>query len=173
MGIALGNQFATYLGWLMPWGTPLSLIGASAQQVADAQRMLVRIGVDELQGAATGSVQDSSAGAATSWYPRRTFAELPDTIAAADKATHRDAVLLDVRRDDEYAVGHIPGVAHVAMHHLLDSLDTLPPGQLWVHCASGYRASIAASLLDRAGRDVVFVDDSYDSAVAAGLTTTP
>jgi hypothetical protein len=28
-------------------------------------------------------------------------------------------------------------------------------------------------LLDRAGRDVVLVDDSYDSAVAAGLTTTP
>ena len=56
---------------------------------------------------------------------------------------------------------------------LLDRLDALPPGQLWVHCASGYRASIAASLLDRAGRDVVLVDDSYDSAVAAGLTTTP
>lgn len=40
-----------------------------------------------------------------------------------------------------------------------------------MHCASGYRASIAASLLDRAGRNVVFVDDSYDNAVAAGLTT--
>ena len=49
---------------------------------------------------------------------------------------------------------------------------TLPPGRLWVHCASGYRASIAASLLDRAGRDVVFIDDSFDSAVAAGLITT-
>ena len=47
---------------------------------------------------------------------------------------------------------------------------TLPPGELWVHCASGYRASIAASLLDRAGRDVVFIDDSFDSAVEAGLT---
>jgi len=53
VGIALGNQFSTYVGWLMPWGTPLSLIGDSADQVADAQRMLVRIGVDELQGAAT------------------------------------------------------------------------------------------------------------------------
>ncbi|HEX9498961.1 MAG TPA: rhodanese-like domain-containing protein, partial [Mycobacterium sp.] len=63
--------------------------------------------------------------------------------------------------------------AHVPLHRLLDSLDALPPGQLWVHCASGYRASIAASLLDRAGRDVVLVDDSYDSAVAAALTTTP
>jgi hydroxyacylglutathione hydrolase len=161
IGIALGNQFATYVGWLMPWGTPLSLIGESVEQVADAQRMLARIGVDELQGAATGTAEDLSGGTPTSSYPRRTFAELPD-----------GAMLLDVRRDDEFAAGHIPGVAHVPLHHLLERLDTLPPGQLWVHCASGYRASIAASLLARAGRDVVFIDDSYDSAVTAGLTTT-
>ena len=113
VGIALGNQFSTYVGWLMPWGTPLSLIGDSADQVADAQRMLVRIGVDELQGAATGCAQEWSAGRSTSSYPRHTFTELPDNIVAADKATHADAVLLDVRRDDEYAVGHIPGAAHV------------------------------------------------------------
>jgi hydroxyacylglutathione hydrolase len=161
IGIALGSQFATYVGWLMPWGTPLSLIGESAEQVADAQRMLARIGVDELQGAATGSVEDLSGGTPASWYPRCTFAELPD-----------GAVLLDVRRDDEYVAGHIPGAAHVPLHHLLERLDALPPGQLWVHCASGYRASIAASLLARAGRDVVFIDDSYESAVTAGLTAT-
>jgi hydroxyacylglutathione hydrolase len=172
VGIALGNQFSTYLGWLMPWGTPLSLIGDSAEQVADAHRMLVRIGIDELQGAATGSAQDLSAGTTTSSYPRRTFAELPAGIVTADEATWADVVLLDVRRDDEYAGGYIPGAAHVPMHELLEKLDTLPPGQLWVHCASGFRASIAASLLDRAGRDVVFIDDSFDSAVAAGLTTT-
>jgi glyoxylase-like metal-dependent hydrolase (beta-lactamase superfamily II)/rhodanese-related sulfurtransferase len=171
VGIALGQQFSTYLGWLMPWGTPLTLIGDSAEQVAEAQRMLVRIGVDELQGSATGSAEDLSAGAPTASYPRHTFAELPDVLVDATAATDTDAVLLDVRRDDEYAGGYIPGAAHVPMHQLLDELDALPPGQLWVHCASGYRASIAASLLDRAGRDVVLIDDSFDSAVDAGLTT--
>ena len=171
VGIALGSQFATYVGWLMPWGTPLSLIGDSAEQVSDAQRMLSRIGIDELQGAATGRAEDVSTGTPTSSYPRRTFADLPDDIAAAEQATEADAVLLDVRRGDEYAAGHIAGAAHVPLHHLLERLEALPPGQLWVHCASGYRASIAASLLARAGRDVVYLDDSYDSAVAAGLTT--
>jgi glyoxylase-like metal-dependent hydrolase (beta-lactamase superfamily II)/rhodanese-related sulfurtransferase len=170
VGIALGQQFSTYVGWLMPWGTPLTLIGESAKQVADAQRMLIRIGIDELQGSATGSSQELSAGAPTSSYPRRTFTELPDVLVDAEAATNDDAVLLDVRRDDEHATDFIPGAAHVPIHQLLDKLDTLPPGQLWVHCASGYRASIAASLLDRAGRDVVFIDDSFDSAVAAGLT---
>src|SRR5260370_8815413 len=90
VGIALGNQFSTYVGWLMPWGTPLSLIGDSADQVAEAQRMLVRIGVDELQGAATGFAERLVAGAPASSYTRRTFAELPDTIVAADKATDAD-----------------------------------------------------------------------------------
>ncbi len=171
VGIALGNQFSTYLGWLMPWGTPLSLIGESPEQVADAQRMLVRIGIDELQGSATGSAEELSAGRPTSSYPRHTFADLPEGIVAADEATDSDRVILDVRRDDEYAGGYIPGAAHVPMHQLLEKIDSLPPGQLWVHCASGFRASIAASLLDRAGRDVVFIDDEFDSAVAAGLTT--
>ncbi len=170
VGVALGQQFSTYVGWLMPWGTPLTLIGESAEQVADAQRMLVRIGIDELQGSATGTVEDLSADTPPSSYPRHTFAELPGVLVDAASAADDDAVLLDVRRDDEYAADHIPGAAHVPMHHLLDKLDTLPPGQLWVHCASGYRASIAASLLDRAGRDVVFIDDDFDSAVDLGLT---
>lgn len=171
VGIALGTQFSTYVGWLMPWGTPLSLIGDTSEQVADAQRMLVRIGIDELQGAATGSAEDLSGGDPVSSYPRHTFAELPANIVAAGEATDGDAVILDVRRDDEYAAGHIPRAAHVPMHHLLERLDDLPAGQLWVHCASGYRASIAASLLDRAGRDVVFVDDDFSNAVDAGMTT--
>jgi rhodanese-related sulfurtransferase len=42
---------------------------------------------------------------------------------------------------------------------MLDWLDELPGGRLWVHCASGYRASIAACLLDRAGLEVVLIDD--------------
>jgi rhodanese-related sulfurtransferase len=40
---------------------------------------------------------------------------------------------------------------------------------VWVHCAAGYRASIAASLLARAGREVVLVDDDLAAATAAGL----
>jgi rhodanese-related sulfurtransferase len=45
----------------------------------------------------------------------------------------------------------------------------VPGGEVWVHCQAGYRASIAASLMDAAGRTVVAVDDDYARAVAAGL----
>ncbi len=43
-------------------------------------------------------------------------------------------------------------------------------GEVWVHCAAGYRASIAASFLAAAGTPVVAVDDEFDSAVDAGMT---
>jgi rhodanese-related sulfurtransferase len=46
----------------------------------------------------------------------------------------------------------------------------VPAGPVWVHCASGYRSSIAASYLDRAGISVVLIDDDFDNAVKLGLT---
>jgi rhodanese-related sulfurtransferase len=45
----------------------------------------------------------------------------------------------------------------------------LPDGPLWVHCGTGFRASIAASILHNAGHHVILVDDPFASAVAADL----
>ena len=50
----LDGSFATYLGWLIPWGTPLTLLGQTPEQVAEAQRELVRIGIDRPRAAAHG-----------------------------------------------------------------------------------------------------------------------
>jgi rhodanese-related sulfurtransferase len=155
IGIALGQHFATYLGWLIPWETPLTLLGESAQQITDAQRQLVRIGIDRPKGAAVGTPEGLAKDSALHSYPTATFEDLARTPGV---------VVLDVRRDDERAVGHIPGSAHIPIHMLLGRLNELPHGQLWVHCASGYRASIAASLLDRSGRAVVLIDDSIENA---------
>jgi hydroxyacylglutathione hydrolase len=175
IGIALGQQFATYLGWLIPWGSPLTLIGESPQQIADAQRQLVRIGIERPAGAALGTAAELAGENELRGYPRVAFADLPGHLTEvdagpADDAGHRD-VLLDVRRDDERATGSIHGSTHVPLHVLLSRLRELPEGRLWVHCATGFRASIAASLLDRAGRDVVLIDDEYATAVASGLAT--
>jgi rhodanese-related sulfurtransferase len=73
-------------------------------------------------------------------------------------------VVLDVRRNLEYAVGHLDDVVHIPLHELAGRLGEIPPGQVWVHCAGGYRASIAASMLAAAGRDVVHVDDGFGRA---------
>lgn len=160
VGIALGDQFSTYVGWLAPWGEPLTLLGTDAEQVATAQRQLVRIGVDELAGASVGELQ----GEQLRSYPRVHFSELPEPLPAGQR-------VLDVRRDDERKAGAVRGSAHVPLHSLLSRLDELPDGRLWVHCASGFRAGIAASLLERAGREVVHIDDDYAAAVEQGLAT--
>lgn len=165
ISIALGTQFATYLGWLAPWGGAITLIGESPEQISDAQRQLVRIGVDELAGAATGGLDEVAGDHERRSYPRVDFANVKADAGEAD-------VILDVRRDDEYAQGHIAGCVHVPLSDLISRLGDVPERRLWVHCASGFRASIGASLLDRAGRDVVYIDDDYTNAAKVGLDTT-
>ncbi len=168
IGIDLGGQFATYLGWLMPWGTDVTLIGESAEQVGAAQREMARIGIDRPAGAAAGEVAAIVPDEELAGYPVVSFDDLAEKLADPDGA---DApTVLDVRRGDERADDAIPGSSHIPIHELLQRLDEVPEGTLWVHCASGYRASICASLLAREGHDVVLVDDEFDKAVELGLT---
>jgi glyoxylase-like metal-dependent hydrolase (beta-lactamase superfamily II)/rhodanese-related sulfurtransferase len=160
ISIALDMSFSTYLGWLIPWGTPLTLMGATEDVVAAAQRQLVRIGIDRPAGAWTGAIDDLAAEEALRGYP---------VIGFADLATARDVVVVDVRRHEERQAGHLAGSFHLPVHDLLTRLDDLPEGRLALHCASGYRAAIAASLLDGIGRDVLLVEDDWENAAASGL----
>jgi hydroxyacylglutathione hydrolase len=73
-----------------------------------------------------------------------------------------------VRRPDEWAESRIDRAVHIPLHELEPRLGEVPDGEVWVHCATGYRASIAASLLDRAGRKVVAVDDEWAAASKHG-----
>ncbi len=77
--------------------------------------------------------------------------------------------MIDARRNGEYATGHIDGATHIPLHELLSRLNEVPTGRVYVHCQSGYRASIATSLLDRAGHDAILIDDDFDNAGDAGL----
>ncbi|MFD1658702.1 rhodanese-like domain-containing protein [Streptomyces caeni] len=158
------GQLATYLAWLIPWGKPVTLLAESAEQLGAAQRELVRVGIERPAAAATGEpsawVREGETPAS---FPRATFADL------AGRCRGEGVVVLDVRRDSERAGGFIEGSVHIPIHTLHRRLDEVPEGEVWVHCAGGMRAAIAASLLDAAGRSVVAVDDAYDNAEKAGL----
>ncbi len=163
LNFGVDGQFATYLGWLIPWGTPLTLLGGSPEQVAEAQRELVRIGIDHLQGAATGTPTEWTDGDLGT-FERAAFADL------AQVRHHRPVTVLDVRRASEFDDGHIDGAVNIPLHDLLDRVDDVPAGEVWVHCAGGYRASIAASVLAARAIPVVAIDDSFgENAAAAGL----
>ncbi len=167
VGIGLDPQFATWLGWVIPWNTPVALIGETPDQVAEAQRQLVRIGIDRPEGQATGPIDVLAHGQPTRTYTTATFEDLH--AGRGDRGA--EPVILDVRRDDEYALAHIHGALHIPLPELVDRLHEIPNRQLWVHCQSAYRASIAASLLDRAGFDVVLIADEFPHADELGLTT--
>ncbi|MCA0144107.1 MBL fold metallo-hydrolase [Blastococcus sp. LR1] len=165
--LAIAN-FVTYVGWLVPWGAPLTLIGETEQQVADARRELVRIGIDRLAGAAIGSPEELVADQEPASYPVRDFADLAEALAVDP-----GLVVVDARRADERSGGGVRGSRHIPIHELTDRIDELPAGDVWVYCGSGYRASIAASLLARTGRRPVLVDGGYGDpgtgAAAVGL----
>ncbi|MGA5440072.1 MBL fold metallo-hydrolase [Streptomyces griseoincarnatus] len=162
------GKLATYLAWLIPWGKPVTLLADTSEQVADAQRELARVGIDRPAAAATGEPGGwVRAGEELASFPRARFADL-----AGVRERGEDVVVLDVRRDSERAAGHVEGAVHIPIHELHGRLDEVPSGTVWVHCAGGMRAAIAASLLDAAGRDVVAVDDGFDAAGEAGLTVT-
>jgi len=155
LSFELAASFTTYLGWLIPWGSPLTLLAPTASQVEAAQRQLSRIGIDEIAGAALGPTGDLATDVAERSYRVTTFAEL---------ASAGEVNILDVRRDDERASAFIPGSFHLPLQQLRACLEKVPAGEVFVHCASGYRASIAASILDAAGRQVVLVDDDFANA---------
>ena len=109
-------------------------------------------------------------GGPLSAFQRVTFAELAEVRAAG----HRPLVL-DVRRDEERRTGAIAGSCSIPLHEVQGRLGELPADRtVWVHCAAGYRASIAAGLLEAAGRHVLLIDDVMPSgppkAVRAGTT---
>jgi hydroxyacylglutathione hydrolase len=163
LNFGLDGSFATYLGWLIPWGTQLTLLGETAEQVAEAQRELVRIGIDRPAAQATGGPDEWAGGAPLAAIPRASFAEL------AQVRHHRPVTVLDTRLRLEAAEARIAGTVHLPLHQLPERLAELPDGEVWVHCAAGYRASIAASIMAAAGHRVVTVDDDFDNARAAGL----
>ncbi|WP_116452174.1 MBL fold metallo-hydrolase [Blastococcus litoris] len=171
LNFELSTNFLTYLGWLYDWGAPLTLIGGSESDVAEARRELVRIGIDRLAGAAVGTPEELSGGTPLGSYAVTDFAGLAAAMA------ERPVQVLDTRRHDERATGGVRGSRHIPIHELAGRLDEVPAGEVWVYCGSGYRASIAASVLARAGRTPVLVDGGYGDpehgAAAVGLHDAP
>jgi hydroxyacylglutathione hydrolase len=164
ISVELDEPFTTYLAWTIPWGTPLTLVGDSRDQVLEARRNLSRVGLEEVAGAAVGGPDDLAPEDRIRSYRVATFSEL----VAESKARPDEVVVLDVRRPDEWDDAHIAGAVHVPFYELEERMDEVPDAEMWVHCVSGFRAAIAASLLDRAGRSVVLIDEAWEQASEAG-----
>ncbi|MFC0505305.1 MBL fold metallo-hydrolase [Micromonospora costi] len=175
VGLGLDGPMSTWLGWLIDWGTPITLLAETPQQVAAAQRELVRIGIDRPAAQSSGDPED--------WATDRSdlrelsvadFAALAAAQAGDTPVGLPDPhVVLDVRMTNEWTAGHIDGAVHIPLPDLPKRLRDVPAGTVWVHCGSGYRATAAASLLANTGREVVLIDDMFGRAEQAGVRMAP
>ena len=158
-----GPLLATYVGWTLPWGAHVILVGDDPGQVARAQRDLTRIGADRVGAHALAHVA-TGPGHGVRSYRLATFRDL-----AAAYTGHRP-VVLDVRRPDEWKASHLADAMHIPLYELVARAPEVPQGtEVWVHCAGGFRASIAASLLDNGERELIVVDDDWSAAASHGL----
>ncbi len=157
ISVEYGDQATTYLGWTIPWGMPLTLVADDLDVVHAMQRDLVRIGIERPVAHAVGLVDRAE---------RTETTRVVDFAALAAARSDEDGpFVLDTRLTGEWSDGHIRGAMHIPLHELVDRIDEVPEDrEVWVHCASGYRASIATSLLRRAGRDAVLIDDDVEKA---------
>jgi hydroxyacylglutathione hydrolase len=147
------NMISAFAGWLLEPGDELILVATDAEQASLAALHLARIGYDRIQGFLAPSLAAwAAAGEA--------FGTLPvvdaRTVRERRRETHEGWTLLDVRDEEEFAQVAIPGARHLYVGELPGKLAELDPQRAYtVMCGSGARATIAASVLLRAGFDKV------------------
>jgi len=173
---AEGNAI-TYLGWLIPWGTPITLLGATQEQITQFQRAMVRIGIDRPAAQNAGDPRAWARGAGDIGTVQRV--DFPELAKALDEDPQ--LILVDARRRTEWQEGHIDGARHVPLHDLPDRIGQVKAWSdaakhagadptVWISCGSGFRAMVGGSLLARAGVPVVVVDDEFTAAASTGVS---
>ncbi|MFC5993801.1 rhodanese-like domain-containing protein [Pseudonocardia hispaniensis] len=159
LSIPLRDQFATWLGWLVPADTPLVIVRDRDQDAEEIFWQAVKIGHERLAGELAGGMD---AWAAAGLPTART--ELVGAHEIGSRA------VLDVRQRPEFAGGHLPGARHVELGALEAAADRLPDAPTVVMCGHGERAAGAASVLERADHHglAVLVGGPDDWSRAAG-----
>jgi rhodanese-related sulfurtransferase len=149
VNVGLGGSYATWAGTVLDRRRPLVLVADPGREQEAAMR-LGRIGFDNIAGFLDGGMQALD--------PRPELLARIERITAATLAEQLSApappLVLDVRAEHEWRQARLGGSLNIPLGQLLGRLDELPGERaLVVHCQSGYRSSIGASLLRRAGRE--------------------
>ena len=135
------SAFSTWAGWILSYENPFVLI-APDHRVEELTKELIRIGLDNVVGYLNDIDKWSNLGHELETMNQITVADLKDKLASGE------VDVLDVRGYSEYNAAHIPGAKNIHAGYIKDNLDKISKEKpLVVHCASGDRSSIAASVL--------------------------
>lgn len=150
LNLPLIKAFTTWAGWLLSYDRDIALI-ADGTSAAEARRALASIGLDRVRGAFDPEVIDIARSNGSSTRI------IKGDVTAAEELIEQGRRVIDLRESSEWALGHIPGAVHHPLGTLQESVASLDRNApIAVHCQSGTRSAIGASLLERMGfTDVV------------------
>ena len=147
INVGLGGQFATWAGTVLDRAKPIVIIAEPGRE-SEAATRLGRIGFDHVAGYLKDGMAALTARPDLLWSTEKITANrLAEQLGAGDRP-----VLLDVRSSREWTEKHIAGSQNVPLNHLQERISEIPRNRpVAVHCAGGYRSSIAASILHQYG----------------------
>lgn len=166
-GIDFGLGLVPWAGWLIPFGSPLILVTDGPRTRREAQRQLVQIGYEDVRGYLEGGLDAArEAGLSIESFPKMSVKELRDRLAS-----DASPVVLDVRFEEEWDAGHIPGATHIELGRLATEDMDLPRNRLIAaHCVHGARTAAGLALLARRGyRQLAYVEGGIQAWSVAGF----
>ncbi len=147
INIGLGGQYATWAGTVLDRTKPIVIIAEPGREQEAALR-LGRIGFDHVRGYLGGGMQALAGRPDLVWPTERVTPQM----AAEELASPAPPLVLDIRNPREWATRHITQSINIPLNHLQERIDEVPRDRrMVVHCAGGYRSSIAASILHHHG----------------------
>jgi hydroxyacylglutathione hydrolase len=147
INIGLTGQYATWAGTVLTRDRPIAIVADPGAEMESALR-LGRIGFDHVSGYLEGGLASADDGVARIATTERVGAD----VAASRLASATPPMIIDVRTAPERAQKRIDDSVHIPLNHLSERLAEIPADRpVLLHCAGGYRSSIAASLLQRHG----------------------
>jgi hydroxyacylglutathione hydrolase len=156
LSMTFGPRLGYWSAWILPQGVRIVLLVSDPGQIPEAARQLLRVGFDSLAGYVEGGYAAwRSAGERTSSLDLITARELRDRVERRERQ-----IIVDVRSPREWLEGHIDEAVNIPVSDLPARAGELPRGAVVATvCESGFRSSLAASILLRAGIDVINVAD--------------
>jgi rhodanese-related sulfurtransferase len=147
INIGLSGQYATWAGTVLDRAKPIVIIAEPGREQEAALR-LGRIGFDHVKGFLQGGMEALADRPDLVWPTERLSAPL----VAEELAAANPPMVLDIRNPREWAAKHIDGSVNIPLNHLQERIAEVPRDRrIAVHCAGGYRSSIAASILHQYG----------------------
>ncbi len=149
ISIGLDGRFAEWAGSLLPFDKPMVLVTEPGKEKESAVR-LARVGFDKMKGYLDGSFEKWK----SDGNPIDLIIDVEADELMMDLPFDENIIVVDVRRETEFADGHLSGAINIPLNDLTDpaSMANIDDHHnVYVHCAGGYRSIIATSLFKRQG----------------------